>query len=312
MMTTAPAIVINGLRQRVKGICFRLNFDINFPGPISPEFITRAYNRNHFLQIAHLGPVIRHAIPHTRIRYCCGKMRFVFLRLPAVRGRSCARVIRLNVTEQIPLIPIRSPLLSGFVLAGGASERMGRSKEALLIDGQSMLKRQVRLLRSVARVVAVVGGSSQYLNDLDAFQFSDILTGRGPLAGICTALVETRSEFNLVLGCDLPFVNRRLLGYLAERAISIGSDVTVPVSREGLLQPLCAVYRRRALYAIRTSLTIGENRPRMFFNRVRCAVIPWKDLSGAGFLPSIFRNMNTPGEYDYARKRLEAPVGTFA
>jgi molybdenum cofactor guanylyltransferase len=185
---------------------------------------------------------------------------------------------------------------------------MGRPKANLLIEGETLLDRQMRLLRSVARRVVAVGGSPDYSKDSNVVLAPDIVAGRGPLAGIYTALHETRTEFNLVLGCDLPFLNRGLLDYLAIRAIGAGCDVTVPRSREGRLQPLCAVYRRRALYAVRTTLAAGENKPRSFFPRVRCTVIPWQELARAGFQASIFGNMNTPEEYEYARRRIEGPT----
>ncbi len=201
-----------------------------------------------------------------------------------------------------------SVYLAGFVLAGGDSRRMGRPKAALLVEGETLLDRQIRLLRSVVRRVVVVGGCPAYSTDFNVTLVPDREAGRGPLAGIYTALLETRREFNLVLGCDLPFVNRPLLEWLARRAIASGSDVTVPRSREGRLQPLCAVYRRRALYAVRTTLAAGENKPRSFFPKIRCTVVPWPELAHTGFRPSVFDNLNTPEDYEHARKRVEGPT----
>jgi molybdopterin-guanine dinucleotide biosynthesis protein A len=198
--------------------------------------------------------------------------------------------------------------LTGYVLAGGASRRMGCPKESLRIDGESMLERQIRVLRSVVRRVVVVGGSARYLDEFDVPIFPDAVANRGPLGGIYTALVESRTDLNLVLGCDLPFVSRELLACLVVRAMADGSEVTVPVSREGRLQPLCAVFRRRALYAVRTRLALGENKPRGFFPKVRCTTIPWQELADAGFSASLFDNMNTPEEYESARKRIEGSV----
>jgi len=171
-----------------------------------------------------------------------------------------------------------------------------------------MLQRQTRLLRTVAHRVIAVGGSVDYLDRLDVPVVPDEIPGRGPLAGIYTALLKSRTEFNMVLGCDLPFVNVRLLAYLAGRALSYGSDVTVPCSRDGRLQPLCGVYRRRALYAVRTRLALGANKISGFFPMVHCDVIPWREVAGAGFTPTVFDNMNTPEEYEHARKRLETFV----
>ena len=201
--------------------------------------------------------------------------------------------------------------LTGFVLAGGASRRMGRTKASLLLDGKSMLERQIRVLRSVARRVAVVGGPPGYVDEFDVSCVPDAILGRGPLAGIYTGLLESRTEYSLVLGCDLPFVNRSLLTFLVLRAAADGSDVTVPRSRDGRLQPLCAVYRRRALYAVRRRLALGENKLSGFFSKVHCTTIPWPELAGAGFRASVFDNMNTPEDYEYTRKRVEASASAF-
>ena len=209
-----------------------------------------------------------------------------------------------------PIFDIQLPTkrfrdLTGFVFVGGASQRMGQPKASLLMDGEKMLERQIRLVRSVARRVVVVGAPSAYLDDFDVPVIPDAVAGCGPLAGIYTALLESRTEFNLILGCDLPFVGRRMLSYLAARAMAAGSDATVPHSRDGL-EPLCAVYRRRALYAVRTRLMLGENKISGFFSMVHYNVIQWRELADAGFRPSAFDNMNTPEEYDYARRRIEA------
>jgi molybdenum cofactor guanylyltransferase len=195
--------------------------------------------------------------------------------------------------------------LTGFVLAGGASRRMGRPKASLILEGQTMLGRQVRLLGRVAGRVAVLGFRPEDTEDLGIPFVPDEVPGRGPLGGIYTGLARTHTEYNLFLGCDLPFVDQRLLAYIAGRAIESEADVTVPRTRDGRLQTLCAVYRRRARRAVRASLATGEYKLRSFFPRVNCQVIPWRDLARAGFLPSIFDNMNTPADYESARRRLE-------
>ena len=198
---------------------------------------------------------------------------------------------------------------TGFALVGGASRRMGRPKASLQLDGESMLERQFRLLRSVARRVMVVGGGpADYLDRLDVPVVPDAVAAKGPLGGIYTALLETRTEFSTVLGCDLPFVTRNLLTCLMLRARAEGSDATVPRSPDGRLQPLCAVYRRTALYAVRTRLALGLNKPSGFFSMVRFTAIPWRDLADAGVRPNEFENMNTPEDYEYARRRIEGPV----
>jgi molybdopterin-guanine dinucleotide biosynthesis protein A len=200
--------------------------------------------------------------------------------------------------------------VSGFVLGGGASRRMGRPKALLVIGGETMIERQVRLLGAVAREVFVAGwladlSKSKLTNVLRDLPFlPDELASRGPLGGIYTGLMQSRSEYNLFLGCDMPFVDGGFLEFLCRRALESRADVTVPKSRERWLEPLCAVYRRRAVDVVRDSLASGENKITRFFPRVRCEVIPWREIARAGFAPTIFDNINTPEEYGAAKRIL--------
>jgi len=195
------------------------------------------------------------------------------------------------------------PLLSGFVLAGGASQRMGQPKALLRLAGETMLERQVRLLNAACRSVAVVGLVGQ-LEGLDAPMLHDEFPGRGPLAALYTGLRWTRTEFNLFVACDLPFLNLRFLRYLCGRALSRGADVTVPESRQHGFHPLCAVYRRRALWAVRSSLATGHNKVTRFFRRVHCEIVSERELRRAGFGLQIFANMNTFADYENAVRIL--------
>ncbi len=186
---------------------------------------------------------------------------------------------------------------------------MGQPKALLTLAGETLFHRQVRVLREVARFVAVVGPPEIFegANSLaDVPRWPDELPGRGPLGGIYTALLRTRTELNLVLGCDMPFAEAAFLRYLCARALSTRADVTVPESRDRRLNTLCAVYRRRALSAVRGSLASGENKVSAFFPRVHSRVLAWRELAKAGFSPRIFDNLNTPEDYDQALRRLKS------
>lgn len=189
--------------------------------------------------------------------------------------------------------------VSGFVLAGGASRRMGRDKAKLVLEGETLLERQVRLLQAVCRTVGIVGPPDSY-RGLDVPVYPDEVRRRGPLGGIYSGLLHTRSEYNLFLSCDMPQLEARFLGWLIEQALEYQADVTVPRTRDGR-HPLCAVFRRRALAAIRYRLASGQNNVRGLFPRVGSRVVPWSEIARAGFSPRIFGNMNTPQDYEAAR-----------
>ncbi len=212
-------------------------------------------------------------------------------------------------------MPQRFLDVTGFVLAGGASRRMGRPKAALVLGGETMLERQVRLLGSVSRTVVVLGpaagsgiseGLIRSLVPHGVPVIPDELPGRGPLGGIYTGLRRTRTEFNLFLGCDLPFMPARFLRALCEWALGSGADVTVPESPARGLEPLAAVYRRRALPIVRASLRRGQNKVTSFYPCVRCLVLRWPEIARSGFSARIFDNINTPEDYQRALRRVEA------
>ena len=180
---------------------------------------------------------------------------------------------------------------------------MRRPKTELVLGGQTMVQRQIRLLGSVCRSVAVLGPPEK-LQGLPVPVFADDFPDRGPLAGIYTGLRRSQTEFNLFVSCDMPFLEVRFLPYLCQRALDTEADVTVLETRGQEYQPLCAVYRRRAPWAIRTSLVAGENKVSRCFSRVCGQVIPWREIARAGFAARIFVNMNALEEYDAARRRF--------
>jgi molybdopterin-guanine dinucleotide biosynthesis protein A len=200
-------------------------------------------------------------------------------------------------------MPDRFFSISGFILAGGASRRMGQPKERLLLDGETMLDRQIRLLRGVCRTVGVLGPPER-IPDPGLPVIPDALPDRGPLGGIFTGLLQSATEFNLFLSCDLPFMKQRFLHYLCSQALAGEADVTVAQTIARGLQPLAAVYRRRALWAIRRSLERGENKISRFFRRVQCRVLSPAELARAGFSARIFANMNTREDYETVKRIL--------
>ncbi len=200
--------------------------------------------------------------------------------------------------------------VSGFVLAGGASSRMGCPKALLVLGGETMLERQLRLLRGVTAKIFVVGWPDG-VSTLHLRKYArkvpflpDEPVGRGPLSGICSALKRSRTEYNLFVSCDMPFIVPEFLEYLCRTALRTRADVTIPKAHDRRLNPVCAVYRRRALRAIGASLEAREYKISRFFSRVRSVVIPWREIARAGFPPAIFDNMNTPEDYERAKKYL--------
>jgi len=126
-------------------------------------------------------------------------------------------------------------IAQAYVLAGGGSTRFGRDKALVEIDGVPMLLRMRALLGEVSQAVTVIAPPLRYAA-LGVTAVSDRWEGQGPLAGIITALLSTNesgsgAEWNLIVGCDMPFLTREWLSYLAERALLSGAESRDPRGR---------------------------------------------------------------------------------
>ena len=188
--------------------------------------------------------------------------------------------------------------ITAFVLAGGKSSRMGSDKAFLRLQEETLLTRALKVAGSVAKEVRIVGDGNKFA----AFGLvvEDRYRDRGPLGGIHAALSITTTELNLILAVDLPFVVPKFLKYLLVRARESGATVTVPRAGSGL-QPLCAVYRRGFEEVAEPSLRDGKNRIDSLFASVATCVIEEGELVGVGFPVGMFRNLNTPEEFEMAR-----------
>jgi molybdopterin-guanine dinucleotide biosynthesis protein A len=196
----------------------------------------------------------------------------------------------------------------GYVLAGGGSTRFGRDKALVEIGGAPMLLRMASLLGDVAKEVNVIAAPHKYVA-LDVTSIADRWEGQGPLAGIVTALQTTAeiggAEWNLIIGCDMPFLTREWLTYLAERAQARSAEVVAPRSAQGL-EPLCACWRTSAAAKLQQVFERGTRKITEAMKHLRLEVVDeadWKRFDKAG---RLFWNMNTTADYDEARRILEA------
>ena len=182
--------------------------------------------------------------------------------------------------------------VTGFILAGGKSSRMGTDKAFVTLDGRTLLARALQTVRSVTSAVRIVGDPEKFSPFAACVQ--DIFPGCGPLAGIHSALRSSTSDLNFILAVDLPFVSPALLHFLASQARDEESAlVIVPRSAEGW-QPLCAVYRRAFADRAEVALQTGRFKIDALFEDAFTHEIPEDQLEAAGFSTRAFRNVNTP------------------
>ncbi|MGA8764016.1 MAG: molybdenum cofactor guanylyltransferase [Candidatus Sulfotelmatobacter sp.] len=192
----------------------------------------------------------------------------------------------------------RESRVSAFVLAGGKSSRMGADKAFLEWDGRTLLAQALELARSITPEVCIVGEAAKFATYAPVVE--DIFRGCGPLGGIHAALQASRTELNLILAADVPFVPPALLQHLVKRARNSGSAVATVPRASGHWQPLCAVYRQQFSEAAEDAIRAGRYKIDALFNAVEVQPIEEAELTKAGFSPGVFRNLNTPGDLQAA------------
>lgn len=148
--------------------------------------------------------------------------------------------------------------LTGLILAGGRSTRLGRDKVELSVDGQRLLARTAGLAREFCVRVAVSGRDPAGLG-LDLPWLPDDAPGQGPLGGILTGLTRLGGPL-LVLACDLPLLTRDTVARLAEARASRpeGTVVTTYLqTATGYIEPLVAIYEDQARPHLAAALAAG-------------------------------------------------------
>lgn len=174
---------------------------------------------------------------------------------------------------------------------------MGTDKAFLELAGKPLIVRAVELAHELAVDVKIVGEPEKFA--AYGAVVADVYRDRGPLGGIHAALTESEAELNLMLAVDLPFIPARFLKYLLTRAESSNATVTVP-SLAGYFQPLCAAYRKQFLSPAERALANGRNKIDQLFRKVSLCTVSEEDMAVNGFNSSIFRNLNTPEDWEQA------------
>jgi len=178
---------------------------------------------------------------------------------------------------------------AGYVLAGGASSRMGRDKALLPMRGSTLLQQVAREVLAAAGSVTVIGPPERY-QGLGLTVVSDLNPGQGPLGGIHTALSVTTADWNLIVACDMPDIKASFLAELLSNAEASGADCLIPQNAGGRREPLCGVYHRRCLARIASAADAGIRKVTDGLQGLRSAA--WRPETS-----EMFTNLNTPQDW---------------
>ena len=191
--------------------------------------------------------------------------------------------------------------MTGVILSGGASKRMGRNKAFLKVNGERIIDRTVRLFKDIFDDVMIVTNSPQEYVYLDVRIVTDMIPKQGALGGLYTGLYLSPSPKAFVVSCDMPFLNKEVISYfagLAERA-----DLVV-YHCEGYWEPLHAVYSQSMLNPFMRLMEQGELKIIEAYKKVKIREVTKEEIEP--FDPELrcLINLNTPEELRQAEARI--------
>jgi len=210
----------------------------------------------------------------------------------------------------------------GYILVGGTSSRFGKDKALVEFNRSTMIERMWMLLMEIGMPEIYLVGAPQKYSTLRVPCIADKWPGEGPLGGILTALVHSKTrrkgrvtcagiaavmkpQLNFILSCDMPFLSREWMRELLVRSLTSTAQVIVPRSENGL-EPMCACWRTAALPTIEKQFAQGVRKVTEAMKQLPMEVLDeavWKRFDKDN---RLFWNMNTPADYEEARRILEA------
>ncbi len=181
--------------------------------------------------------------------------------------------------------------ISGFILAGGKSRRMGTDKALMLIQDETLLARMIGLIEPFCEPIAISGQRMAY-SSYKIDQIPDVFADCGPISGLFSCLKHTSTDWNLFVSVDVPFVNDELIRFLIAH---IGeSDCIVPRHDSGI-EPLVGLYHRKAIPKLEEMILKGDFKLMNVLSKLNTLYLDCNHLTKK--IPKLFHNLNTPDDF---------------
>ena len=186
--------------------------------------------------------------------------------------------------EKSPLGGFRGHI-TGIVLAGGKSSRMGTDKGLIRLNGKPMVQHVLDPMARVCHRILVVSSNPMY--GMFGFELvKDEAPDFGPVMGILSGLRQSKTERNLVLSCDTPFITFDLLKQLV--LLSDAADVVAASSEKGI-HPLIAVYNKSCIPTFEKAVAEDEHRLRTVLESLKVEELNVEN-------EELIRNVNTQAD----------------
>jgi len=203
-------------------------------------------------------------------------------------------------------MPARPPI-TGVILAGGLSRRLGQDKASLKLGGKALAQWVAQALAPlVSHLWLITNHPLEHLS-LGLPLITDLKPYQGPAGGLATALFFARTPWVLAAAADNPFLAPPLLAALIRRAAA-GNPAAVVCRSPGGMEPFPGLYSVRLLSHLTAFLKM-DRRPTRFLEGCRPRVIPLEEVTRLDPPGRTFFNLNTPEDLAQAEAWLAAETG---
>lgn len=190
--------------------------------------------------------------------------------------------------------------VTGVLLAGGKSRRMGEDKRYLVVGEQTLLERGLEMLQSIfCEVLVVIAQDSPPLS-IDARVVRDLVPECGSLGGLYTGLTQATTPYIFVVACDMPFLNQTVIAQFTNRRTT---DDIVIAKLDDRLHPMHALYSKRCLPALEQMIRARQLKIQEIVSQssLRVRYVTEADLLTIDPSGHSFYNVNTMADLEAAR-----------
>ena len=205
---------------------------------------------------------------------------------------------------------------SGVILAGGENTRMPALKAFIEVEGQRIIERNLEIMKQLFNEVFIVTNQPEIYSYLGAPMLGDAYNTRGPMTGIFTSLLSSSNPWVFISACDMPFINERLIRYMASMrnnfdavAPKAARPPGPPLAKRGIrggkerpsgdyTEPLFAFYSKKLLFSMEKSVISGNKSLRDFLSGKRVKYITSGEIRKIDPDAISFVNLNTPEDIE--------------
>jgi molybdopterin-guanine dinucleotide biosynthesis protein A len=184
-------------------------------------------------------------------------------------------------------------MVTGIILSGGKSIRMGENKAFIKIEGVPIIHRLYNLFKKIFHEIIIVTDKKELFLNFNVNIYNDLIPNQGVLGGLYTGLFFSSFSHSFCVACDMPFLQEPVIQYLIHNRND--HDVIVPRTIDGL-QPLHAIYSKNCLGPIKNSIENNKFKMIDFYPMVKIKIIEEIEFISLDPTRKSFINVNTPAE----------------